>query len=274
MSLAGSYGSFNMPYLNSQNSVVYTSTDATTWGGSITSGYSWPGSSIVFGSANTVKLANDRISASTIEEIAKEARKWAEEFCKESPHFQNSLQGICSIASRFLFKELKYFSDGLAIKFAYIKNDQFRHIFCIITEGLDCEYVIDITADIYGENSVCVIKKEDIDPIAKPWWDATIFYKSESGLIARQRKDKWPEHQITLQAAKQVSQKYKLVTDGESNVEDGLIRVMPPDKEALQLLKKHAKGDLFNTTLAKLMLDSNPTIELMANTIAKEILKR
>jgi hypothetical protein len=233
------------------------------------------------GAGGTFSASNLRIPVSVpdIREIALDVRKSVEELCNKSEHFNGNMVGICGIASRQVFKEIKKLHSFLPIDIGYINRNGYRHIFCIARAGngslrLKEDYLIDITADIYGEDSVVVAPLDSVDIASKPWWDTLEFYTSESGLMARQRKDRWPHYQISINAAKAQKQQIEIITRGNTDIQAGKLRVAPPDDACQNYLQKISKGNLLKLNLAKLMLDPDPEVRRAANKIAKIVTSR
>lgn len=204
-----------------------------------------------------------------IETILKNTHKEAKSFCEKSPHFDETLKGFSAIASRMLAKALVeggYSADK--IKFGYIQNKFCSHVFVILNEN----YILDICADQFGCDPLEKTKLTDTHPDDEPWWDTQVTYESESGLIARQRKDGWPEHQITLKAAKtKPKPKYTLTAEGCSDLSSHKLRVAPLDKAAIKYLSKIAKSDGLKTNLASMLMSADPDVADLALKIAEKL---
>lgn len=223
-------------------------------------------------------------SLNDLKRVANNIREEIEKLAEKSPNFTPSLEGLCALASRKIHKELK--AIKVKAKLAYLNNSCYQHVF-IIVPGQDSslaskknrvtfkeDYIIDVTASLYGELDVCVIDSKLHDPVAQPWWSYEQAYDSESGLISRQKKDKWPVCQITFQAAKSKQTKLEFVMVGKTDVERGLIRIKPFDVGAIKYFKQQGKGEGLKSNLASLILDSDKQIADAALVIAAELLRR
>jgi hypothetical protein len=219
----------------------------------------WYNSNIVFG------------QQAAIETILRDIYKEAKSFCEKSPHFDETLKGFSAIASRMLYKALidgGY--DSSKIRFGYIHNKHCSHVFVMLNQYDD--YILDLCADQFGCDPLKKVKFVDTHPDTEPWWDTQITYESESGLIARQRKDGWPEHQITLKAAKtKPKPKFTLVTEGVSDISSLQLRVSPLDRDAAKYLEKLAKSDGLKTNLAALLLNSDSEVVDLALKLAAKL---
>ena len=216
-------------------------------------------------------------STADIQRIAQQALKWAKEFIKESPNY-NDLTGFCGLASRHLHKLLK--NAGIKSKFAYLNSPSYQHIFLIIPAddqwgvSLSEPHLLDITAIAYGEDEISLYPYKDINLLEKPWWSYDDLYESDSGLMARQRRDKWSITQISLTEAKRKQNTIGLVQAGRTNIEAGIIKIYPFDEDAIKFFKNQAKGSGLKANLAKLILDESPDVSDAALKIAIEILGR
>lgn len=201
-----------------------------------------------------------------LKEIAERTKKEISDLAKSTQvKFE---QELCAIASRTFRKHI-----GYAQTFKYGYTEKYKHIFLIIIID-KVEYLIDLTSSFFNQaitDSVMEFSKVDIK--TNPWWDADTFYTSESGLLARQRKDKWAPYQITLREAKKNKSKIYLTEIGESKLSENILKINPLDNESTIFLQKQSKGEDFNTTLAKLILHKNPEISALALEIAKLIVK-
>jgi len=257
----GAFSTTGYTYISSTTaSGNIVATDVSNWGGYAVSGSAYLNSG---GFYSNVKLS--------VEGILKNVRKWAEDFCEKSPHFDKSLKNFSAIASRVLYKQLLDEGyDAHHLEFGYIYNQYCSHAF-VIYRQYDT-YILDVCADLFGEDPLIKHRIADIHPDSEPWWDTSISYASESGLLSRQRKDGWPEHQITLSAAKKKPKAaIKLIDSGFTDLEANSIRICPPDKEAISYLSKIAKNDGLKTNLAALLLNSDPKIADLARQLAKKL---
>lgn len=216
-------------------------------------------------------------STTTIQRIAERALKWAKEFIKESPNYTD-LNGFCGLASRYLHKQLK--NEGIKSKLAYLKSPSYQHVFVIVPKNdqwgvnLAETHLLDITAAIFGEDEISLMPYKDIDILEKPWWSYDDLYESDSGLMARQRRDGWSITQISLTEAKRKQASIGLVQVGRTNIEAGIIKIQPFDQDAIKFFKGQAKGSGLKANLAQLILDKDPDIADAALKIATEILSR
>jgi hypothetical protein len=255
-----------------------------TWGNTTASTNDWIITS-TSGAADTVLYPNGgwgsgqrSCGVNDLKEIAKEARKWAEKIVEKSPNF-NDLRGMCALASRRIHKELK--KEGVEAKLSYLNNASHQHVFILVpgkTSGNEVtfkeDHIVDATASLFGEDDVCVLDIAKYDPLTHPWWTYEHAYTSESGLISRQKKDKWPTCQITIQAAKTKQTKFEFVMMGTTDIERGLIRIQPFDVEAVKYLKQQSRGKGIKSNLAALILDADKQIADSALAIAIELLNR
>ena len=183
-----------------------------------------------------------------LRKLAETARKWAEELAEKSPNFTGNLQGMCALASRKLHKDLK--ESKIKAKLAYLNNSCYQHVFLIVPGkksgssevAFSEDQIVDIGCSIYGEDDVCIFDITKHDPVSQPWWSYEQAYSSESGLISRQKKDKWPACQITFLAAKTKQTKLEFVMVGKTDVERGLVRIKPFDTDAVKFFKQQGSG--------------------------------
>lgn len=197
-----------------------------------------------------------------------EARKWAEDFCEKSPNYDKTLKGFSALASRDLYKRMVEDGyDDTQLLFGYIHNKLCSHVFLICNEQ-----VLDVCADIFGCDYKKPAETKDIDIEETPWWDSSINYASQSGLIARQRRDGWPEWQVTLTAAKtKLLPKISFSPTEATDIEKMRFK-LPLDDVAESYLKKQSKTGGFKTNLAALLLSSDPTIAKLAAELAEKAL--
>jgi hypothetical protein len=268
---------------NNHNSGPWTVASSNyTWGATTASTSDWI---LTSGSTGAVSFpfqgswnAPGLCGVGDLKKLAEETRKWAEELIEESPNF-NDLRGMCALASRKIHKGLK--KEGVEAKLAYLNNVSHQHVFLLVpgkNSGNEVvfkeDHIVDVTASLFGEADVCVLDIAQYDPLTHPWWTYDHTYASESGLISRQKKDKWPTCQITIQAAKTKQTKFEFVMVGTTDIEKGLIRIRPFDVEAVKYLKQQSRGVGIKSNLAALILDSDKQIADSALTIAIELLNR
>lgn len=216
--------------------------------------------------------AYEEFNLNKLKQITQSVRdRIVEIICKKSSYFPN-FEGICGIASRMLFKKLLI--EGCNPTIVYVSNSKCKHIYLTLDDNRCFSelHIIDIAADIYGEEPISIIPESTIDTKIKYWWDDTRptsdKYHSQAGVVARQKKDGWPEEHISLIEAKKTPIKFVL-SDTKTDISQNEIKLFPPDKESEKFLKKHAKGSNFDTTIAKLLLDKNPDIRNLAESIIK-----
>lgn len=254
MSLMGAFG-YNNSVTTTSTSNWYTVTGSSTLGAYNGTVYGVPGPMW-----SQVKKAPKL--------LMEETRKWAENFCEKSPNYDKSLKGFSALASRVLYKSfLEEGYDENRLLFGYIHNQHCSHVFLIYDQQ-----ILDVCADHFGGDPTEPVKVGDIDIEETPWWDSSINYASQSGLIARQRRDGWPEHQVTLSAAKTKHlPKIQFSTTEETDL-DQMRFMLPLDDTAETYLKKQSKSDGFKTNLAALMLHSDPEIAKLATKLACKVL--
>ena len=198
----------NVPFLNPVDfSLTYPTTNyfittgATTW--NYGSGH-YGGSYVTnAGLSASQSQPTPYIDKTKIEPVLEKLRTWAEEFCKDSSYFSPSLDGFSGLLSRQVLKTLKT-NIGWAgypncIRLAYVNTStanyalpgQYRHIFCLIKaeEKSDEEYIIDLTANLFGEKPITFVKTTEVDLIEKPWWNPTQVYSTEQRLSAFLQRD-------------------------------------------------------------------------------------
>lgn len=211
-----------------------------------------------------------------LEVLTKTYREWAENFAQKSQRFKGAIKGLSAIVARLMFKSLRSELGDSQVKFGYTSS---QHVFLTYTQkGLygDETYYLDAFADLFGEPTpTLVIKSDLVNLSARPWLEAKAWYSSESGLIARQRKDKWPEFQITLPIAKsKEGLEIKFIEQGHTDPKNNLLRCQPFDKSAIKYLEGHAGGNGLKTNLASLLLDADPNVAEAALKIAKILEQR
>lgn len=258
--------SMAMGYTSNTGNFYVTSSTAGTWDVS--------GIQIFTGTDGTFY---NSLGIDDLKKIASDARKWGEDLVKKSPNFTD-LRGMCGLVSRKIHKDLK--KRNVESKLAYINNSSYQHIFVIVSGKTDNnvrikkDHIVDVTASLFGEDDVCILDLSTYDPISQPWWNYDQAYASENSLILRQKKDKWPRYQITIQAAKTKQTKLELVMVGDTDLEKGLIRIKPFDVDAIKYLKKQSRGKGMKANLASLLLDPDKKVSEAALIIASEILNR
>lgn len=225
-----------------------------------------------------VTPVNWPMSLTVLKEVATEGREWVEALIKDSPNFAD-LQGTCALVSRKIFKDLK--KRKVAARLIYHNDSSYQHVFIRVlgaaseeNVGFEEDHIIDVTASLFGEEDVCVLAVSKCDPIKHPWWSPDQEYSSESGLLARQKKDRWPTSQITFKAAKEKKSKLEFVMVGHTDVERGLIRIEPFDVGAVKYFKQQKRGRGLRSNLASLILDPDDKVSKPALTIAMELINR
>lgn len=113
--------------------------------------------------------------------IAKKARAKCERVNNKHDLFPDTLDGMCGIASAYLFKELKKHKLNPTLA------ENSSHCF-ILCKG----YIVDITASQFGYRRVVVEEIEDLE--GDGWWNTENTFKSLSKFNTHQKKS-WPKFQ-------------------------------------------------------------------------------
>ena len=116
-----------------------------------------------------------------LHKIAKSARAKCERVNNKHDLFPDTLDGMCGIASAYLFKELKRYKLNPTLA----ENNNHCFILC---KG----YIIDITASQFGYRRVVVEEKEELE--GDGWWEVENTFKSLKKFNTHQKKT-WPEFQ-------------------------------------------------------------------------------
>lgn len=221
----------------------------------------------------TVSSFSFTYSLEDFRKTAQTVREWAEEFSRESENFRGALHGLSGIVCRMIARELKLPDHIQKARFGYTKSH--KHIF-LAYEYQGSTYFLDPLPDLFGHHEkVLLIEESKVDPNVMPWLQADTWYQSESGLIARQRRDNWLEFQITLPAAKAKPRlQLEFSTKDATDLKKNLLRCEPFDAPAVKFLQASAAGTGLKTNLAKLLLDADPAISQAALTIAKALANR
>jgi hypothetical protein len=129
------------------------------------------------------------------------------------------------------------------------------------------ETVVDICAGQYGG----IILQTNSPNLAVPW-DAEIRYKNSNSLVKRLGKEGWPLKELSLKDAIALSTRYSITGIGPTEMD--LHKINPGDADGRKFLEKFGKEVGFKTTLAQLLLDSDPIVAEKAQIIAQLILWR
>jgi hypothetical protein len=129
------------------------------------------------------------------------------------------------------------------------------------------ETVVDICAAQYGG----VTLQANSPNLATPWV-AEFRYKNANSLTKRLGKEGWPLKELSLKDAIALSTRYTI--SGISPTQMDLHKINPGDSDGRKFLEKFGKEVGFKTTLAQLLLDSDPIVAEKARIIAQLILQR
>ena len=123
--------------------------------------------------------------------IARKCRKWAESRAVFLDDVDTDLCGMCAIASRKVFRELR--KAGISSKLIVGQD----HVFNLVNVDRK-PHILDITASQFGSfKEVTLMPYPDLGKA--DWWSKCRAFKSESGLLSYMRRDGWPTGQITMQ---------------------------------------------------------------------------
>lgn len=126
--------------------------------------------------------------------IASRVRDWAEEIAAQY-ELPASLCGLCAIAARKLFRELK--KSGYSSELMIHHKDSLAHAF-VVCQG----FIIDVTATQFGKERI-FITPAGAKNLAE-YWKPTYVCRSEKSFIRKQRGPVfWCEREITLKVVKE-----------------------------------------------------------------------
>jgi hypothetical protein len=129
------------------------------------------------------------------------------------------------------------------------------------------ETIVDICAAQHGG----IVVQTNSPNLATPW--ITEFrYKNANSLAKRLSKEGWQPKELSLKDAIALSTRYTI--SGISPTQMDLHKINPSDTDGRKFLEKFGKEVGFKTTLAQLLLDSDPIVAEKAQIIAQLILQR
>lgn len=179
------------------------------------------------------------------------------------PTFQN-----CDVlASKMLFSKAP---KGLCEFGVSAPVNGKRNVFLFVKvydAGVIDTCIVDVFAGQHGGMTIQPVI-ENLPPL----WSAEFRYKNPASLVKRLTKEGRPLKELSLKDAIALSTRYDVSSISPTQMD--LHRINPSDPDGQKFLEKFSKEVGFKTTLAQLLLDSDPIVAEKAQVIAQIILKR